>query len=260
MAIFTINQETSDYSVDRSSILTDCSSSFFYDVEASQGDLINVSLAGNHEGEYYTLNGVKTFFTDTVTNVSFNNSLVIGFFLKNSGDAGEFHTCAVDITNISSTLTNKTISYSEIRENDNVDCDAALLTVDNGAQDNHVAVFTGPNGLEGTDDLTYDGATLDVTGQVLGTSVAIDGGLATQYLMADGSVSTGGTGSGDLSYEHDQSSPSLVWSVAHNLGKRPSVSVVDTANTALVGLVDYTDDNNLTITFNVSSSGYAYMN
>ena len=261
MAIFTINKEAPDYSVDNSSIVTDCSSSYFYDVGANQGNSIDVVLSGNHQGAYYTLNGVKTLFTDTASAIIFNNSLVIGFFLKNSGDAGEFHTCLVEITNNNSISTNPTFSYQETRLNDSVDCDAAILTVDNGAQDNHVAVFTGPNGLEGTDNLTYDGTTLDVTGQVLATSIAIDGGLGTQYLMADGSVSlgTGGAG-GDLSYEHDQPSASATWSVTHNLGKFPSVTIVDTATTTIVGNVNHTNVNSLTITFNASFAGYAYMN
>ena len=257
MAIFTINKESPDYSVDNSSIVTDCSSSYFYDVGANQGNSIDVVLSGNHQGAYYTLNGVKTLFTDTASAIIFNNSLIIGFFLKNSGDAGEFHTCLVEITNNNSISTNPTFSYQETRLNDSVDCDAAILTVDNGAQDNHVAVFTGPNGLEGTNDLTYDGTTLDVTGQVLATSIAVDGGLADQYLMADGSVSSDG---GDLSFEHNQSAASSTWLITHNLGKYPSVSVVDTAGSFVVGVVEYVNLNYLEIKFNAAFSGYAYIN
>ena len=76
MAIFTINKGSSDYSVDSSSIVTDCSSSFIYDVEAGQGDIIDVNISGDHQGEYYILDGAKTFFTDTVTGIVFLNSFM----------------------------------------------------------------------------------------------------------------------------------------------------------------------------------------
>tara|TARA_R100000541_G_scaffold56763_2_gene66386 strand:- start:1332 stop:2117 length:786 start_codon:yes stop_codon:yes gene_type:complete len=261
MAIFTINKGSSDYSVDSSSIVTDCSSSFIYDVEAGQGDIIDVNISGDHQGEYYILDGAKTFFTDTVTGIVFLNSFGVGFFLKNSGDAGVFMEATVSITNNNSTDANPTFTETVIRENDNIDCDAAMLTVSPGAEDNHVAVFTSDNNLEGTSDFTYDGTTLDVTGQVLGTSIAIDGGLSTQYLMADGSLSIGtGAGTGDLNYVHDQPTASATWTVAHNLGKFPTVAVVDTAKTVVLGDIDHTDINNLVITFNAAFSGYAYVN
>lgn len=64
----------------------------------------------------------------------------------------------------------------------------------------------------------------------------------------------------DKTYVHDQNTASAVWTVTHNLGKFPSVSVVDTLNRAFVGLIEYTNNNVLTVTFNASMAGKAYCN
>ncbi len=64
----------------------------------------------------------------------------------------------------------------------------------------------------------------------------------------------------DKKYVHDQGIPSLIWTINHGLNKYPSVSAVDTAGSVVFGQVDYIDTNNLTITFNASFSGEAYLN
>lgn len=66
---------------------------------------------------------------------------------------------------------------------------------------------------------------------------------------------------GDKTYVHDQFIPSTVWTIQHNLNKKPSVTVVDTAHTVVEGVVDYGDSiTQLTITFNYPFSGYATLN
>lgn len=55
-------------------------------------------------------------------------------------------------------------------------------------------------------------------------------------------------------------SASKVWTVAHNLGKRPAVTVVDSAGTVVIGEVDYLDDNTVRLTFCAAFSGTAYFN
>jgi hypothetical protein len=65
---------------------------------------------------------------------------------------------------------------------------------------------------------------------------------------------------GDKTYTHNQGLPSAIWTIAHGLDKKPSVMVVDTANTVVIGQIEYIDNNNITLTFNGSFSGYAYIN
>lgn len=70
----------------------------------------------------------------------------------------------------------------------------------------------------------------------------------------------GEDGSGDLTYIHNQSVPSTLWIINHNLGKRPSVRVVDSGDNVVVGHVHDIDDNNLQIEFSVIFGGKAYLN
>lgn len=66
--------------------------------------------------------------------------------------------------------------------------------------------------------------------------------------------------SNDLHHTHDQNSASATWNIEHNLGKKPSVVIVDSADTVLYGAVEYVDLNNLTITLSAPTSGKAYLN
>ena len=64
----------------------------------------------------------------------------------------------------------------------------------------------------------------------------------------------------DKNYVFIQSTPVTTWNVTHNLGKFPSVSVVDSDNTVVYGDIDYIDNNSLTVSFSVAFDGKAYMN
>ena len=65
---------------------------------------------------------------------------------------------------------------------------------------------------------------------------------------------------GDLSYIHTQTITATTWNVAHNLGKWPSVSVIDTGNSVVIPDVHYVDANNLQLSFGSATSGKAYLN
>ena len=64
----------------------------------------------------------------------------------------------------------------------------------------------------------------------------------------------------DKNYIHTQSSSATTWVVTHSLAKYPSVEVVDSAGTVVVGQVDYDSLNQVTLTFNSTFSGKAYFN
>lgn len=61
-------------------------------------------------------------------------------------------------------------------------------------------------------------------------------------------------------HTHTQTLASATWTVAHNLGKNPSVSVVDSAEEEVIGEVQHVDVNNLVIRFSAAFSGKAYLN
>ena len=69
-----------------------------------------------------------------------------------------------------------------------------------------------------------------------------------------------GGGGGDKTYTHTQNSGATIWEVEHDLGKRPSVTVVDVNNVQGYGIVTHTNANELTITFPGSTTGKAYCN
>ncbi len=79
---------------------------------------------------------------------------------------------------------------------------------------------------------------------------------------------TGGSGpGGDITviintstFIFTQGVASTVWNINHSLCKFPSVTVVDTGDTVVVGQVEYIDNENITITFNSAFSGKAYLN
>ena len=64
----------------------------------------------------------------------------------------------------------------------------------------------------------------------------------------------------DKTYVHDQAIPSETWTITHNLGKFPSVSVVDTQKTVYWGNVEYINSNQLKVTFSAGFAGQAFLN
>jgi hypothetical protein len=56
------------------------------------------------------------------------------------------------------------------------------------------------------------------------------------------------------------SSASTTWNVLHNLGKRPSVTAVDTDGNAIGGQIVYNSDNQITIYYSLAVAGTVYLN
>lgn len=61
-------------------------------------------------------------------------------------------------------------------------------------------------------------------------------------------------------YTHNQLAAAKTWDINHNLGKFPSVSIVDSAGTVVIGDVTYVDSNNIQLSFTSDFSGVAYLN
>lgn len=65
---------------------------------------------------------------------------------------------------------------------------------------------------------------------------------------------------GDKTFVYTQRAPSATWQIQHNLNKYPSVSIVDSADSVVIGDVEYIDLNNLIVSFSSGFSGMAYLN
>lgn len=60
-------------------------------------------------------------------------------------------------------------------------------------------------------------------------------------------------------YVHTQATVASTWTVTHDLGGRPSVTVVDSAGTIVIGDITYNSDTQVTLQFSAPFSGYAYL-
>jgi len=64
----------------------------------------------------------------------------------------------------------------------------------------------------------------------------------------------------DKSFTFTQAIPATIWTVNHNLGKFPSVTVTDNSGEEVEVQVTHVDNNNLNIDLNALYSGKAYIN
>jgi hypothetical protein len=65
---------------------------------------------------------------------------------------------------------------------------------------------------------------------------------------------------GGATFVFNQGIPAATWTITHNLARFPSVTVVDSTGTAVVGEVQYIDDNNVLLHFSAAFGGTAYLN
>lgn len=61
-------------------------------------------------------------------------------------------------------------------------------------------------------------------------------------------------------FTYEQSVVSNTWVIEHNLGRKPSVTVVDTADNVIYPAVQYINENSCVVTFNAATKGKAYLN
>ena len=65
---------------------------------------------------------------------------------------------------------------------------------------------------------------------------------------------------GTPTFIFNQAVASTQWNIQHNLGKFPSVSVINNNNVVINGEVKYIDNNNIQLDFSAGFSGKAYLN
>jgi hypothetical protein len=93
---------------------------------------------------------------------------------------------------------------------------------------------------------------------VAGSNIILETNSETNQITFNATGS--GTGDGDKSYIHYQSSPEATWIITHNLVKYPSVTIVDSANSIVIGNIQYNSLNQLTVSFSGAFAGRAYLN
>lgn len=66
--------------------------------------------------------------------------------------------------------------------------------------------------------------------------------------------------SGDKNFVFTQNVASSTWVITHNLGKYPSVAIVDSADTKVNGDIQYDNINQVTVSFRSAFAGKAFLN
>jgi hypothetical protein len=107
------------------------------------------------------------------------------------------------------------------------------------------ATGTGTQGVQGTAGV--QGAT-GIGGASVDNTDDVPEGLTNQYFTVT-----------RVAYEHTQGSVSDSWTIPHNLGFKPNVTVVDSGGTIYEGEITYTNSNSLTVSFSAAFSGKAYL-
>jgi hypothetical protein len=65
---------------------------------------------------------------------------------------------------------------------------------------------------------------------------------------------------GGATYTQQITTESTTWDIVHNLGKRPSVTTVNSQGQTIEGQVVYNSDNQITIYFSPATAGTVYLN
>lgn len=114
-----------------------------------------------------------------------------------------------------------------------------------GTQGTQGTTGTGTQGVQGTAGV--QGAT-GIGGAAVDNTDDVPEGAENKYFTVE-----------RVSFEHTQGSASNSWVINHNLGFKPNVTVVDSAGNIVEGEITYTNSNSLTVSFQASFSGYAYL-
>ena len=69
-----------------------------------------------------------------------------------------------------------------------------------------------------------------------------------------------GASKDNATYVHRQTFASASWVIAHNLGKFPSVVCVESTGIVIYGNIVYNSNTQVTVGFNTTCSGNAYLN
>jgi len=107
------------------------------------------------------------------------------------------------------------------------------------------------------DSYTSNGGVYTLTLTLVGGG---SNGVISENAFYDFAVFTLSSGLADKTFEFTQGVPAVTWNIQHNLGKFPSITVIDTADTVVTGQYTYIDNNNVTLTFSAAFAGKAYLN
>lgn len=119
-----------------------------------------------------------------------------------------------------------------------------------GVQGRQGTTGTGTQGTTGTGTQGTTGAqgASGIAGATLDTTDELTEGVTNKYFTV-----------GRVAYTHTQGVSSDTWTINHNLGFHPNLTVIDSGGTIYEGEITYTNTVSLTVTFSAAFSGKAYL-
>ena len=115
------------------------------------------------------------------------------------------------------------------------------------------------NAISNFGHYTIDSYTLNGTAYTLNLTNLFGNGVLDLNKFYDFAVFTLSS-QGVPTFVFTQGVPATTWNIQHNLGKFPSVSVINNNNVVINGEVTYIDNNNVQLNFSAGFSGKAYLN
>jgi hypothetical protein len=115
-----------------------------------------------------------------------------------------------------------------------------------------------------TQDVNPNGTTLTIAGNISITGTLADNngniGVLGKVLTSTGAGIVWDDSPQSATFIFTQGVAATTWNITHNLGKFPSITVIDTGNTVVTGEYNYTSNINVTLTFSAGFAGKAYLN
>ena len=223
-------------------------SSYPYDVTVQDTDAWVGSDSVNRSTKQYTAEAVAKYL-NIKGKISISAQMVFKYLSANPG-AGDFSGPA-DGSAMTS-ITTMQLSTSDVSGQD-------VVAFMNYLVGNNILISE-QNNISTFGHFLIDSYTVSAAGFYTLNLTSLGGnGNLTDLLYYDFAVFTL-PAQGVPTFIFTQAVAATVWNVNHNLGKFPSITVIDTANTVVTGEYTYIDNSNVTLTFSAAFAGKAYLN
>ncbi len=223
-------------------------SSYPYDITIQDTDAWVGSDSVSRSTKQYTAEAVAKYL-NIKGKISISAQMVFKYVTGNAG-AGDF-SGPIDGSAIAS-ITTMQLSTADVSGQD-------VIAFMNYLVGNNILISE-QNNISTFGHFTIDSYTISNAGfYTLNLTNLAGNGNLTDLLYYDFALFTLPT-QGTPTFIFNQGVAATTWNVNHNLGKFPSVTVIDTANTVVNGEYEYIDNNNITLKFSAAFAGKAYLN
>ena len=223
-------------------------SSYPYDVTVQDTDAWVGSDSVNRSTKQYTAEAVAKYL-NIKGKISISAQMVFKYVAANPG-AGDF-SGPVDSSAMTS-ITTMQLSTADVSGQD-------VVAFMNYLVGNNILISE-QNNISTFGHFLIDSYTVSAAGFYTLNLTSLGGnGNLTDLLYYDFAVFTL-PAQGVPTFIFTQAVAATAWNVNHNLGKFPSITVIDTANTVVTGEYTYIDNSNVTLKFSAAFAGKAYLN